>query len=284
MSIVVTGATGHLGRLIINGLLREGVAPIDIIAGARNVDKLSDLAQLGVQVRHLDYTDPASLGSAFEGAATLMLVSGSEVGQRAAQHKAAIDAAVAAGITRIVYTSAPKATTSDLVVAPEHKITEELLAGSGVETTILRNGWYTENYTNTAKQAAQTGVVTASVGDGRVASASRADYADAAVAVLTTDGHGGKVYELSGDVAWTFSDLASAIGAAVGREVVYTPVSADEQVAILKSTGLEGGTIGFIVALDANIKAGLLGETSGELSKLIGRPTTPLAEGLAASL
>ncbi|HEY5230648.1 MAG TPA: SDR family oxidoreductase [Galbitalea sp.] len=284
MSIVVTGATGHLGRLIINGLLREGVAPADIIAGARNVDKLADLVALGVQVRYLDYTDPDSLRAAFTGADTLMLVSGSEVGQRAAQHKAAIDAAVATGITRIVYTSAPKATTSDLIVAPEHKITEGLLAKSGLDTTILRNGWYTENYTNTAEQAKETGIVMASVGDGRVASASRVDYADAAVAVLTTDGHSGKVYELSGDVAWTFYDLASAIGAAVGRDVVFRSVTADEQAAILRSAGLDDGTIGFVVAMDANIKAGLLGETTGELSKLIGRPTTPLAAGLAATL
>ena len=284
MSIVVTGATGHLGRLIVDGLLRDGVAPSDIIAGARNVDKLADLAALGVQVRHLDYTDPASLRTAFEGADTLMLVSGSEVGQRAAQHKAAIDAAVAAGITRIVYTSAPHAATSELIDAPEHKVTEELLAKSGLDTTILRNGWYTENYINTAEQAKQTGVVMASVGDGRVASASRVDYADAAVAVLTSEGHSGKVYELSGDVAWTFDDLASAIGAAVGREIVYTPVTADEQAAILKSAGLDDGTIGFVVALDANIRAGLLAETSGDLSRLIGRPTTPLAEGLAAAL
>jgi NAD(P)H dehydrogenase (quinone) len=284
MSIVVTGARGHLGHLVVEGLLREGVAPTAIIAGARNVDKLADFASRGVDVRRLDYTDAASLTSAFAGADTLMLVSGSEVGQRATQHAAAIDAAVAAGITRIVYTSAPRATDTELVVAPEHKITEELLAASGLDTTILRNAWYTENYVPTAKQARESGVVMASVGDGRVASASRADYADAAVVVLTTDGHAGRVYELSGDVAWSFDDLAAAIAVAVGRDVVYTPVTPEEQAAILKSAGLNDGTIGFVVAMDANIRAGLLGETSGELSRLIGRPTTLLAEGLAAAI
>ena len=284
MSIVVTGATGHLGRLIVDGLLREGVEPAGIIAGARNVEKLADLAALGVKVRHVDYTDPASLSAAFAGADTLMLVSSSEIGQRAAQHKAAIDAAVTAGVTRVVYTSAPQATTSELVLAPEHKATEEFLAASGLDTTILRNNWYTENYTSTATQAQQTGVVLASVGNGRVASASRVDFADAAVAVLTTDGHNGRVYELSGDVAWTYDELASAIAAGIGRDVVYTPVTAEEQVAILTSAGLDEGTIGFVVALDGNIRDGALGETSGELSKLIGRPTTPLAAGLAAAL
>ncbi|MEJ1230097.1 MAG: SDR family oxidoreductase [Galbitalea sp.] len=256
MSIVVTGASGHLGRLIVDGLLREGVAPSDIIAGARNIDTIADLAAKGVVVRHLDYEDPASLKTAFAGADTLMLVSGSEVGKRAVQHRAAIDAAVAAGITRIVYTSAPKATTTTLIVAPEHKITEELLAASGLATTILRNGWYTENYLDAANQARESGVIVASVGDGRVASASRVDYADAAVAVLTAEGHDGKIYELSGDVAWNFDDLASAVGAVIGREVVYKSVTPEEQTAILKSAGLDDGTIGFIVAMDADIKAG----------------------------
>ena len=284
MTIVVTGATGHLGRLIVDALLRDGVAPSDIVAGGRNVDSLSDIAGRGVKVVPIDYDAPSTLKAAFEGADTLMLVSASEPGKRVPQHKAAIDAAVAAGITRIVYTSAPKARTSHLILAPEHKATEELLEASGIATTILRNGWYTENYAGAARQAAESGELVSSVGDGRVASASRKDYADAAAVVLGSAGHEGKVYELSGDVAWTQADLAAAISTVTGKAVVYTPVSAEQHEAILRSSGLDEGTIGFVTTLDSNIADGVLAETSGELRELIGRPTTPLVEGLAPAL
>jgi NAD(P)H dehydrogenase (quinone) len=284
MTIVVTGATGHLGHLIVEALLKRGVSPSEIVAGGRNLDKLDDLAEQGVTVVPLDYDDPSTLDAAFTGIETLMLVSASEPGKRVPQHKAAIDAAVAAGVKRIVYTSAPRATTSALVLAPEHKATEELIAASGVPATILRNNWYSENYAGTAAQSAQSGVLVSSVRDGLVASASRKDYADAAAVVITSPGHEGKVYELSGDVAWTQDDLAAAISQVTGVTVVYTPVSTEEHAAILRSAGLDEGTIGFVTALDANIAQGDLSETSGELRELIGRPTTPLAEGLAAAL
>lgn len=284
MSIVVTGATGHLGRLIVEALLRDGVEPQQIVAGGRSVEKLADLEARGVRVVRIDYTDPESLAAAFAGADKLMLVSSSEVGQRATQHAAAIDAAKAAGVSQIVYTSAPAATTSPLILAPEHKATEEYLAASGIPFTVLRNAWYTENYTQAAQQAGATGVLAASVGDGTVASASRADYADAAAAVLTGAGHEGKVYELSGDSAWTFHDLAAVIGEQFDRPVVYTPLSPEEHFATLTSAGLDEGTAGFVVALDGNIRDGLLGVTTGDLGRLIGRSTTPLKEGLAATL
>lgn len=284
MTIVVTGATGHLGHLIVEALLRDGVAPSDIVAGGRNLAKLDDLAGRGIRVASIDYDEPQTLTAAFTGADTLMLVSASEPGKRVEQHRAAIDAAVAAGISRIVYTSAPKAKTSHLILAPEHKGTEELIDASGIPFTILRNGWYTENYVQTAKQAAETGVLVSSVGDGRVASASRKDYADAAAAVLTAPGHEGKVYELSGDVAWTQDDLAAAISKATGKPVVYRRVDTAEHVSLLKSAGLDDGTIGFVTALDSNINDGVLAETSGDLATLIGRPTTPLEQGLAEAL
>jgi NAD(P)H dehydrogenase (quinone) len=284
MTIVVTGATGHLGHLIVEALLLGGVAPSEIVAGGRNLAKLDDLAAQGVRVARLDYDHPQTVEDALAGADILMLVSASEPGKRVTQHKAAIDAAVKAGVKRIVYTSAPYATTSALVLAPEHKGTEELIAASGIPATILRNGWYTENYARAAHQAAESGTLVSSVGDGRVSSASRKDYADAAAVVLTTEGHEGKTYELSGDVAWTQDDLAAAISKATGKSVVYTPVSTKEHVAILKSAGVDDRTIGFVTALDANIRDGLIGYTTGDLSKLIGRPPTPLAEGLAAAL
>jgi NAD(P)H dehydrogenase (quinone) len=284
MSIVVTGATGHLGRLIVDGLLRDGVAPAEIVAAGRNTAKLTELGNQGVRVVQMDYSDPESMAVAFAGASTLMLVSSSEVGQRATQHAAAIDAARLAGIGHLVYTSAPKADTTTLVLAPEHKITEELIRASGIPFTILRNGWYTENYVGTAAQARETGVVAASVGDGLVSSASRVDYADAAVAVLTGVGHENKVYELSGDIAWSHTELAAVLADILGRDVVYTSLSDEDHLAALQAAGLDAGTAGFVVALDADTRNGLLGETSGELTALIGRPTTPLREGLVAAL
>jgi NAD(P)H dehydrogenase (quinone) len=232
----------------------------------------------------MDYSDPESMAVAFSGASTLMLVSSSEVGQRAAQHAAAIDAARLAGVGHIVYTSAPKADTTVLVLAPEHKITEELIHASGIPFTILRNGWYTENYVGTAAQAKESGVVAASVGEGLVASASRVDYADAAVAVLTGQGHENKTYELSGDIAWSHTELAAVLADILGRDVVYTALSDEEHLAALQTAGLDAGTAGFVVALDADTRNGLLGETSGELTALIGRPTTPLRDGLVAAL
>jgi NAD(P)H dehydrogenase (quinone) len=284
MSIVVTGATGHLGRLIVEGLLRDGVAPAEIVAAGRSTEKLADLAERGVRVVRMDYTDPESMAVAFAGAQALMLVSSSEVGQRVVQHAAAIDAAKLAGIGHIVYTSASQADTSALILAPEHKITEELITASGIPFTVLRNGWYTENYAAAAAQAKETGVLVASVGDGRVASASRVDYADAAVAVLRGEGHTNAVYELSGDTAWTHSEFAAVLTDIVGRDVVYTPLTEAEHLAALEAAGLDAGTAGFVVALDGNIRDGLLSETSGDLKALIGRPTTSLRDGLLAAL
>jgi NAD(P)H dehydrogenase (quinone) len=284
MTIVVTGATGHLGHLIVESLLARGVAPAQIVAGGRNIAKLDDLAVRGVKVVTLDYNDPKTIADALAGADQVMLVSASEPGKRVPQHQAVIDAAVAAGVTHIVYTSAPKARTSHLILAPEHKATEELIEASGIPFTILRNGWYTENYVQDARQAAESGVHVSSIGDGRVASASRKDYADAAAAVLTTAGHDGKVYELSGDYAWSQDEFAAAVAKVTGTKVVYTPVSAEQHAAILKSVGLDDGTIGFVTALQSNISDGVLAETSGELATLIGHPTTPLEQGLTEAL
>ncbi|QYF73509.1 SDR family oxidoreductase [Cryobacterium sp. PAMC25264] len=280
MSIVVTGATGQLGRLIVAHLLNRGVAPAEITAVGRNTVRLAELAASGVGTAVIDYTDPASLEAAFAGADALMLVSGSEVGQRVAQHTNAITAAVAAGVGRIVYTSAPKADTSALILAPEHKATEEALHASGLPVTILRNGWYTENYASAVQQARENGVYLTSAGEGRVASASRTDYAEAAAVVLTTPGHENVTYELAGDVAWTGTDMAAALTEVVGSPVVFSSVTPEEHSAILTGAGLDGGTVGFVVALDANTRDGLLAGGTNDLATLIGRPTTPLIDGL----
>ncbi|PZQ90441.1 MAG: NAD(P)-dependent oxidoreductase [Leifsonia xyli] len=282
MTILVTGTSGHLGRLAVEALLARGVAASDIRAGARDTAKIADLASRGVETVRLDYTDAASVADAVAGADKVLLVSSSEVGQRAAQHRAVIDAAAAAGVGQLVYTSAPHADTSALLLAPEHKATEEAIAASGIPATILRNNWYTENYLGTLGQAAATGVVASSTGDGRVASASRADFAEAAAVVLTTEGHLGAVYELGGDVAWTHAELAATIGEVLGREIAWVSQTPEEQAAALAAVGLDAGTVGFIVGLDGNIRDGLLAEVTGDLARLIGRPTTPIAETLRA--
>ncbi|WP_166846038.1 SDR family oxidoreductase [Isoptericola sp. BMS4] len=284
MTVAVTGTSGHLGRLVVDSLLARGAAPADVVALARTTSKVADLAERGVVVREADYDRPETLAPALDGVDVLVLVSGSEVGQRVGQHGAVVDAAKTAGVDRIVYTSAPHADTSPLVLAPEHKATEELLAASGLTTTILRNGWYTENYAGDVEQARETGEIAHSTGDGRVASASRADYAEAAAVVALDDAYAGAVHELSGDVAWDFDTLAAVAADLLGRPVTYRRLSPAEHREILLGAGLDEGTADFVVALDGNTRDGLLAETSGDLARLIGRPTTPLAEGLRRAL
>ncbi|GAB3610860.1 SDR family oxidoreductase [Humibacter ginsengiterrae] len=283
MTIVITGATGHLGHLVIDSLLERGVPASHIRATGRNTERLASFSARGIETVLADFDRPETLVPAFTGAEAVLLVSGSEVGKRVDQHRNAIDAARKAGVGRVVYTSAPHATDSDLVLAPEHAETERLLAASGLPVTILRNNWYTENYAGTLESAAATGEIIGSAGTGRVASASRRDFADAAAVVLTTPGHDGAVYELSGDVAWTFHDLARAAGPLLGREVRYRDVTPEAHAAILTAAGLDDGTAGFVVALDGNIRDGALADVTPTLRDLIGRPTTPLAEGLAAT-
>jgi NAD(P)H dehydrogenase (quinone) len=281
MSILITGASGQLGRRVVRNLLERGVAADDIVAGARNPESVADL---GVRAVHLDYTEPASIAAALEGVQKVVLISGSEVGQRFAQHSAVIDAAAGAGLEQFVYTSAPRATTSALILAPEHKATEEAIATSGLPATILRNNWYTENYVGALNQAKSTGEIITSAGEGRVASATRDDFAEAIAAVLTTDGHIGAVYELGGDVAWEFEDLARAATELLGTPVTLRNVSPEEHTALLTAAGVDEGSAGFAVALDGNIRDGALAEVTGDLSRLIGRPTTSLVDGLRAAL
>ncbi|MGY1639062.1 SDR family oxidoreductase [Geodermatophilus sp. SYSU D00742] len=280
MSIVVTGATGQLGRLVVEELLARGVAPGDVVAGGRALERIADLGERGVRGVRLDYDDPATLDAALSAGDTVLLVSGSRPGARVAQHRAVVDAAVRAGVARIAYTSILGADDTPLLLAPDHRATEQMVHESGLPATLLRNGWYTENYVPQLQQARETGVVAASVGDGRVASATRADYAAAIAGALTTDGHEGAVYELSGDTAWTFDELAAAIGELLGREVRYERRSPEEHRAALLAAGLDEGTAGFVVALEGGIREGALAATSGDLAKLAGRPSTPLVEGL----
>lgn len=235
MSIVITGATGRLGRHVISSLLRLDVQLPDLVAAGRDEEKLGALRELGLATVRADYTEPATLDEAFAGADTVLLISSSEVGIRVPQHRNAVDAAVRAGVSRLVYTSALGADRGKLLLADEHLATEEAIAASGLPFTILRNGWYTENFEPALRHAETTGVVLASAGDGRVASATREDYAEAIAAVLAQDGHAGQTYELSGDVAWSFDELAAALTEVLDREVTYRRLTPEQYLADRKS-------------------------------------------------
>ncbi|PXY37097.1 NAD(P)-dependent oxidoreductase [Prauserella sp. PE36] len=278
--IVVTGANGHLGRLVIEAL-KQTVPAGRIVAAARRPEKAADL---GVEVREADYDRPDTLKTAFDGAEKVLLISGSEVGKRVPQHTAVVEAAEQAGVSLLAYTSAPKADTSPLILAPEHKATEEVIRDSGLPYAILRNNWYIENYEQSIRQAAETGAYVGSAGEGRVAGATRADYAAGAAAVLAGEGHENKVYEFSGDTAFSYADIAAAVAEATGKDVTYQDLSPEDHRAALLAAGLPEETAGFLVALDGNTRDGLLSEATGELARLIGRPTTPLRDAVAKLL
>jgi NAD(P)H dehydrogenase (quinone) len=280
MSIVVAGATGQLGRLVVEQLLARGIAPDEVVAAGRSTEKLADLAGRGVRTAVFDYDLPDE--TVFGSGDTFLLTSMPVPGNRVQQHRNALEAAAKGGVARVVYTSAPHADDTTLVLAPEHAATEALLRAGGLPYTIARNNWYTENYAQTVAQAAATGVVLGSAGAGRVASATRADYAAAIAALLTTDGHQNTVYELTGDTAWDFDEFAATLSTVLSQEVTYRSVSPEEHLAILTGAGLDEATAGFVVALEQNIRAGTLADASSDLSRLAGRPSTPLADGLRA--
>lgn len=283
MTILVTGAGGQLGHLVVDHLIARGTSAGDIVAGARTTEKASDLAERGVRVVPLDYEDADSVQAALDGVDTVVLVSGSEVGRRAAQHRAVIDAAVSAGVGSLIYTSLLNATTSSSPLAPEHVETEEMIAASGLSATILRNGWYAENYVANLDAVRATGELVGNAGGGKVAAAARNDFAEAAAVVALGEGHGGQTYELAGD-ALTFDEIATAMGEVVGRAVTYRSVSADEHTEILTDAGLDAGTISFLTAVDTGIADGDLDSSSDDLAVLIGRPTTPLEDALRAAV
>jgi len=281
--IVVTGATGQLGRLVITTLLKT-IPAADIVAAVRTPSKAADLAALGVTVREADYTRPDTLTTAFAGADKLLLISSSEVGQRTRQHQAVIDAAKTAGVKLIVYTSVLRADTSMLGLAGEHRATETALKASGVPFTVLRNGWYTENYAASIAPALAHGALLGSAQQGRIASAARADYAAAAAAVLTREGQAGKVYELAGDEAYTLADFANEITAQSGKQVIYQNLPEADFKAALIGAGLPEHLAGLLSDSDAGAAEGALFDAGGQLSALIGRPTTPMKTVVAQAL
>ena len=281
--IAITGATGQLGHLVIEQLLNT-VPANQIVAIVRNPAKAEALSQQGIVVRQADYTDEAAFTAALNGVDKLLLISSSEVGQRAIQHQNVINAAKAAGVKFIAYTSLLHADTSPLGLHVEHVATEKALAASGIPYALLRNGWYTENYLASAPPALEHGVFIGAADEGKIASATRADYAAAAAKVIAEEGHAGKVYELAGDHDWTLSELAAELSKQSGKPVTYQNLSEADFAAALKSVGLPAGLADMLADSDIGASKGGLFDDSHTLSKLIGRPTTTLAESIKAIL
>jgi NAD(P)H dehydrogenase (quinone) len=281
MSIVITGATGHLGRLVVEALLERGVPAGQIVATGRRTETLADLAERGVVVQRADFDDAASLREAFTGAERLLLVSGSEPGRRIEQHGNAIEAAKAAGVRHIAYTSIVRADTSSLLLAADHRGTEELLAASGVPHTLLRNAWYFENYTTRLPVYLEHGIV-GSVGAARISAAARADYAEAAAAVLTGEGHEGAIYELGG-ASFTMAELAEVVSTATGRTVTYTDLPVEQYAQVLVAAGLPEPVAAVFADGDRGAAAGELLVDGSDLEKLIERTPTPLADVVTAA-
>ena len=274
-----TGATGQLGQHVIESLLKT-VPASQIVAIVRNPAKATALSQQGITVRQADYSDEAAFTTALQGIDKLLLISSSEVGQRAPQHRNVINAAKAAHVKFIAYTSLLHADTSPLGLADEHVATEQMLAESGIAYVLLRNGWYTENYLASAPAALEHGVFIGAAGEGKIASATRADYAAAAARVISEDGHAGKTYELAGDAGWTLSQLAAELAKQSGKKVVYQNLSEADFAAALKGVGLPAGLADMLADSDSGASKGGLFDDSHTLSKLIGRPTTSLADSV----
>ena len=281
--IAITGATGQLGRLVTLHLLKT-VPAGQLVAIVRDPAKAADLAERGVIVRNADYGDRASLEAAFAGVERVLLVSSNEVGQRVPQHRNAIEAAKAAGVKLLAYTSVLHADRSSLVLAKEHLETEQLLAASGVPHVLLRNGWYTENYTGSIPAALANGAFIGSAGSGRISSASRQDYAEAAAAVLTGPGESGKIHELAGDSSYTLAELATEVSRQSGKPLPYHDLPEAEYEALLVKAGLPAPFAELLASSDASAAGGALFDDSRDLSKLIGRATTPLADTVKETL
>jgi NAD(P)H dehydrogenase (quinone) len=280
VTIAIIGATGKLGGHTIDALLERGVDAFGILALGRDSGRLEELAARGLRTATVDLIDEAATAAALSGVDKLLLISVGTPGEALTPRTVAINAAVAAGVPHIVYTSALGATTTTFVLAAEHKATEDVVTASGIPATFLRNGWYSENLQQDFEATRERGVIANSVGDGRLATASRRDFAEAAAVVLTIPGHEGAGYELSGDTAWNYAEFAAAAQEVLGTPVRYEALTPEQERDMLLAAGFDEGTVGFIGAMNAGMREGTQATTSGDLSRLIGRPTTPLIETL----
>ncbi|TMP37388.1 SDR family oxidoreductase [Pseudoalteromonas rubra] len=281
--IAVTGANGQLGRQVIDALLKR-VAASQIVALVRTPEQADDLAQLGVELRHADYDKPETLDNALEGVSKLLLISGNMIGERVRQHKAVISAAQQAGVTLLAYTSILHADRSPLLLSEEHKVTEQLITQSGLPYVLLRNGWYNENYSDGIAGSLAAGAITGAMHEGRIASAARADYAEAAAVVLTEPGHAGKTYELAGDQSFSLQTLAEQVAELSGKILLTNFVSEQQYAEFLTQVGVPAGFAALLADAEIQANRGWLNEQSGTLSTLIGRPTTPMRESLTQQL
>jgi len=281
--ILISGATGELGRLVVDALLTR-VPAATVVAGVRDPAKAADLAARGVTVRRFDYDAPETLGAALVGVDRLLLISGNAIGQRVSQHAAVIAAAKAAGVQLLAYTSILGADRSSLGLAAEHAATEQAIAASGLPAVILRNGWYAENYTGSLQAALAHGVLAGAAAAGKVAPAARKDFAEAAAIVLTTEGHAGRTYELAGDTSLSLPDVAAIIAAAGGRPVVYQDMPEAAYAGFLASVGVPKAFAELLADSDVGLSRGDLDDDSGALRQLIGRPTTPFADVVTQAL
>lgn len=281
MTVAVTGASGQLGRLVVESLLKDGDQ--QVVAVVRDPAKVADLADRGVEVRVASYDDPEALERAFAGVQRVLLVSGNEFSKRVDQHANVLHAAENAGVELLAYTSIPQAQANPMILAQEHTGTEAVLAEAKIPTTLLRNSWYWENYTGGLAHAIESGVLYGAARDGKVSGASRVDYADAAARVLTTDGHAGKVYELGGDTH-SYAELAQVISEVSGKPVRYQDLPKDDYAAALAGAGLDAGYAAVLADADTGIADGVLTVDTGDLERLLGRPATPAADVFRAAL
>lgn len=280
MKTGITGATGQLGRLVVENLKRRIVAE-NLVALVRSPEKASDL---GIEARAFDYEKSETLAGTLQDIDHLLLISSNEIGKRKLQHENVISAAKLAGVKWIIYTSLLHADRSTLSLAAEHKATEDTLKASGIAYTILRNGWYTENYTGSIPGAVQAGILVGSAGEGKISSATREDFAEAAAVVLTSENQAGKVYELAGDDYFTLKDLAAEISRQTGKEIPYRNLPETEYAEMLMTFGLPEGIAKVIASFDTGAANNDLFDDSRQLSRLIGRPTTPLAQVVKETL
>ncbi|GAA0346565.1 SDR family oxidoreductase [Streptomyces blastmyceticus] len=284
MSLVVTGATGNLGRLVTEGLLTAQVPAEQIVAVVRSKEKGAVFAECGIELRIADYAQPETLAGAFAAGDRVLLISGNDWGARVAQHQAVTDAAKAAGVALLAYTGVLGGPEADYRLADDHKVTEQAILASGLPYTFLRHGWYNENPTLNLTPIIERGTVVGSAGDGRIASASRADFAAAAVAVLTGQGHENKAYELNGDTAWSHAEYAAELSRQTGKTISYQNVPAEQHLAILTGAGVPEAKAEVLVDVGAAMSRGLFARRSDDLTRLVGRPTTPLSATIEAAL
>lgn len=275
--LLLTGASGQLGRLVLDQLLAKGVAPADIIATTRDVSKLADYAAKGIEVRKADFNDPASIADAFKGATRLALISTDTIGQRLQQHRNAIAAAKAAGVQHIIYTSMPNPhPDSKITFAAEHRGTEEAIKASGLSYTILRNAWYQENLFLSLPQVLASGHWYTSTGDGKMNYLARADCAAALAAVLASDNTESKVYTLTGGEKLTTADIAALASDVLGKKIEVIQLTDEQLAAGMQQHGVPDFMIPFIIGFEANTRVGDADIQTDDVEKLMGRKPTPI--------